>query len=71
MGVWKNLLKEEFILDNFESNSEKLQKMISANVKADVKQQELKDLVAVSCNFLWEVPSKLATQCKTGMYVLF
>ena len=31
--------------------------MISADVKADVKQQEIKELVAMSCNFLKEVPS--------------
>ena len=29
----------------------KLLKVISADVKADVKQQEIKELVAVSCNF--------------------
>ena len=52
MWVWKNQLKKEFVLDNFESSSEKLQKRISADVKADVKQQEIKELVAVSCNFL-------------------
>ena len=31
--------------------------MISADVKADVKQQEIKELVTMSCNFLKEVPS--------------
>ena len=40
--------------------------MISADVKGDVKQQEL---VALSYNFL--VPSKLKWQRKTGMYFLF
>ena len=33
--------------------------MVSAHVKADVKQQEIKELVAVSCNFLKKVPTKL------------
>ena len=28
--------------------------MISADVKADVKQQEIQELVAVSCNFLYK-----------------
>ena len=31
--------------------------MISADVKADAKQQEIKELVAISCNF--KVQSKL------------
>ena len=34
--------------------------MISADVKADVKQQEIKELVAISCtNFSQEATSKL------------
>ena len=33
------------VLDNFESSSEKLLKMISADGKADVKQLEIKQLV--------------------------
>ena len=44
--------------------------MISADVKADVKQQETKELVAVSCSFLL-VPSKLEIHCKTGMHFSF
>ena len=43
--------------------------MISADVKADAKQQEIKELVAISCNF--KVRSKLEWQCKTGMYFSF
>ena len=38
-------------LDNFESSSEVV-KIISADVKIDVKQQEIKELVAISSNFL-------------------
>ena len=38
-NLWDNIF---LILDNFESNSEKLLKMISADVKTDVKQQEIK-----------------------------
>ena len=38
--------------------------MISADVKANVKQQEIKELVAVSSEFLLEVPSKLERQCR-------
>ena len=34
-------------------------------MKPDVKQQEIKDRVVVSSNFLY-VPSKLETQCKIG-----
>ena len=33
--------------------------MISAGEEADVKQWEIKELVAISCNFIQEVPSKL------------
>ena len=39
-------------MSNFESSSEKLQKMISVDRKADLKQQEIKELVAIFCNFL-------------------
>ena len=45
--------------------------MISADVKANIKQQEIKDLVAVSEKFLLEVPSKLEMQCKNGVYFSF
>ena len=38
--------------------------MVSAHVKADVKQQEIKKLVAVSCNFLKKVPTKLERNLK-------
>ena len=51
--------------------------MISANIKADVKQQEITELVAVSkyryslsCNVLWEVPSKLEMQCKIDVFFI-
>ena len=39
--------------------------MISANIKTDAKQQEIKELVAISFNVLLEVPSKLEIHCKT------
>ena len=42
--------------------------MISADVKANIKQQEIKDLVVVSYKFLLEVPSKLEIQCKEGVH---
>ena len=42
--------------------------MISADVKSNTKQQEIKDLVAASYKFLEEVPSKLQTQCKIRVY---
>ena len=38
--------------------------MVSAHVKADVKQQEIKELVAVSCNFFKKVPTKLDRNLK-------
>ena len=37
--------------DNVEWSSKNLWKMMSANVKANIKQQEIKDLVAVSYIF--------------------
>ena len=45
--------------------------MISAHVKTGVKQQETKELVAVSCNFSQEVPSNLEIKCKTGIHFSF
>ena len=45
--------------------------MISADGKANVKQQEINDLAAVSYKFLQEVPSKLEIQCKKGIYFSF
>ena len=42
--------------------------MLYADVKANVKQQEINYLVAVSYEVLQEVPSKLEIQCKKGMY---
>ena len=43
--------------------------MISDDVKADVKQQELEELVAVSCNFC--DTSKLEIKWKTRGYFSF
>ena len=40
------------------------EKIMPDDVKANIKQQEINDLVAVSYNFLYEVPSKLEKQCK-------
>ena len=42
--------------------------MISADVKSNKKQQEIKDLVAASDKFLEEVPSKYQIQCKKIVY---
>ena len=42
--------------------------LISSNVKANVKQQEIKDLAVVSLIFLQKVPSKLEIQCEMGVY---
>ena len=42
--------------------------MISADVKVNIKQQKINYLVAVSCKFLQDEPSKLEIPCKKGMY---
>ena len=44
------------------------EKIMPDDVKANIKQQEINDLVAVSYNFLYEVPSKLEKQCKKENY---
>ena len=44
--------------------------MVSADVKANIKQQQLKDLVTVSYKFLSEVPSKLAILYKKGLLLI-
>ena len=41
------------------------------DLKADVKQQETKKLVAVSCKFSEEIHSNLEIDCKTGMHFSF
>ena len=43
---------ENLFVENDEWGSKKLLKMIFTDVKADVKQQEVNELVAVSCMFL-------------------
>ena len=53
-----------FFPDNVEWHGKNLSKMISADVKANVKQQEINYLVALSYKFLQEVSSKLEIQCK-------
>ena len=44
-------------------------KMISPDVKANVKQHEMKDMVIVSQNLLQEVPSNFKMQCKKRAYI--
>ena len=41
-----------FFSDNVEWSSKNLWKMMSADVKANIKQQEIKDLVAVNLTFV-------------------
>ena len=48
----KFVTKIVFFSDNIERSSKNLQKMIPADVKANIKQQEIKDLVVVSYKFL-------------------
>ena len=57
-----------FFSGNIKWSSKNLWKRISADVKANIKQQEIKDLVVVSYKFLLEVPSKLEIQCKEGVH---
>ena len=49
--------------------------MISADVKANIQQQEIKELMALSYKFLKErqlgIPSKLETQCKKDVHFSF
>ena len=45
--------------------------MISADVKSNIKQKDIKDAVAASYKLLQEVPSKLQIQCKKGIYFSF
>ena len=42
--------------------------MISSDVKSNIKQQEIKDLVDTSYKFFLKVPSNLQIQCKKGVY---
>ena len=43
-------------------SSKNLWKMISPDVKANLNQKEIKELVALSYKLLWEVPLKLKIQ---------
>ena len=43
---------------------------MSADVKANIKQQEIKDLVAYLTN-VYELPVKLEIHCKKRVYVFF
>ena len=55
MGVCVNSLEKENVSwksNNIEWSSKNMWKMISAYVKANVKQQEIKELVALSFQFL-------------------
>ena len=45
--------------DNVESSSEKLWKMISADVKINVKKRNERTMVTVSYKFLEEIPLQL------------
>ena len=45
--------------------------MMSANVKANIKQQEIKDLVAASYNFFKKYPQNLKYNVKEGVFFNF
>ena len=75
-GVWIESVKrkisdENLFSYNVERSSKSLWKMISADVKANLKQQEIKEIEAASYKFLWEGPTKLEMQCKKGMCFSF
>ena len=44
--------------------------MMSANVKANIKQQEIKDLVAVSYIFFKKYPQNLKYSVKEGVFFI-
>ena len=46
--IKKGNLWRKLFLDKFKSSSEKLQKIISADVKTDLKQQEIKELLYIA-----------------------
>ena len=70
-SVKRKISDENLFSDNAERSSKSLWKMISADVKANVKQQKIKEIEAASYKFLWEVPTKLEMQCKKGMCFSF
>ena len=45
-----------------------MKKIIPDDVKVNIKQQEIKDPVAVSYSFLYKVLSKLEKKCKKENY---
>ena len=45
--------------------------MMSANVKANIKQQEIKDLVAVSYIFFKKYPQNLKYNIKEGLFFIW
>ena len=57
-GIWVNPLKKEnsrqisFFSDNVVWSSKNYWKMISADVKSNIKEQKIKDLVTASDKFL-------------------
>ena len=51
-AVKKKICDKNLFSNNIEWNSKKLWKIISADAKANIKQQEIKELVAVSYTFL-------------------
>ena len=58
MGDWGEFIKKDEFVNFFlkiilKEALKSCKKIISANVKTDVKQQEIKELVAISCNFLY------------------
>ena len=60
----KKTWDKNFFSDNVEWISEKLWKMILADIKTDVNNKKKRP---GRCIFFW-VPSKLETECKQGVY---
>ena len=74
-GLGESVEKGKFVMKIFvqmlNEVIESSKKLISANVKADVKQQEIKELVAVSFDFSLKVSSKLEIPCKLDIFFKF
>ena len=59
-----------FFSDNVEWSLRNFWKIVSSDVKPNVKLQEIKELFPVSFKFLYEVPTKSEIQCKKGIFHL-
>ena len=63
----KKFLTKIFFSDNIQLSSKTLWKMMPADVKANIKQQGIKDLVTYLRNFYKKYLQNLRYNAKTGM----